>query len=54
MPRTSRFAIRRVTSSDQAEWLRMRRLLWPEAQVDDLSQEMASMLDRSTDTRLRR
>jgi aminoglycoside 6'-N-acetyltransferase I len=44
MPNTARFAIRRVTSSDQPEWFRMRRLLWPEASADDLSQEMASIV----------
>jgi len=32
-----------VRPSDVPEWLRMRRLLWPEAPADDLSQEMASM-----------
>jgi aminoglycoside 6'-N-acetyltransferase I len=36
--------VRRATPTDQAEWLRMRRLLWPEAPADDLSQEMASIL----------
>lgn len=36
--------VRRVTSSDQQEWLRMRRLLWPEAPEEDLSREMPSML----------
>jgi len=36
--------VRRVLASDQAEWFRMRRLLWPDAPADDLSQEMASML----------
>ena len=44
MPETLRFTVRRVTPSDQTEWLRMRRLLWPEGQADDPSQEMASIV----------
>ena len=36
--------VRRVLASDLPEWLRMRRLLWPEATADDISQEMTSFL----------
>jgi aminoglycoside 6'-N-acetyltransferase I len=36
---------RRATTNDKPEWLRMRLLLWPEADTPDLHQEMDRMLE---------
>jgi aminoglycoside 6'-N-acetyltransferase I len=36
--------IRRAVPADKAEWLRMRRLLWPESNSEDLASEPDSML----------
>ena len=36
--------IRLATSADKPEWLRMRLLLWPEVESDDLLKEMESIL----------
>ena len=36
--------IRRVAPADRSEWLRMRRLLWPNADPDDLASELDSMM----------
>ncbi len=41
--------IRPASSSDQTEWLRMRHLLWPEVELEDLRCEMERILeDRMT------
>ena len=40
----SALVVRRVTASDMPEWLRMRRLLWPDASADDLGGELEHML----------
>jgi aminoglycoside 6'-N-acetyltransferase I len=39
------FIIRRARVDDKPEWLRMRRLLWPEEASADLAVEMDRMLD---------
>lgn len=37
--------IRRVTQSDQVEWLRMRSALWPDCPLEDHQREMQEQLD---------
>ena len=37
--------IRRGTSEDQTEWLRMRRDLWPDVEEEDLFREMSRILN---------
>src|SRR5258708_3220191 len=37
--------IRRGTSEDENEWLRMRRDLWPDVELDDLRREMSTILN---------
>jgi aminoglycoside 6'-N-acetyltransferase I len=36
--------VRRATLAGKAEWLRMRRLLWPDQSSEELAQEMESIL----------
>jgi len=40
----SDISIRRATSADKAEWLRMRLLLWPDGTPEDFSTEMEALL----------
>ena len=41
------YSIRRATSEDKPEWLRMRQGLWPEAPLDYLSLDLDTLLDNS-------
>ena len=40
----SDFTIRRATSTDKLEWLRMRLLLWPDGTTEGFSKEMDDLL----------
>lgn len=41
------YSIRRATSEDKPEWLRMRHELWPDAPLDYLSLDLDTLLDNS-------
>jgi aminoglycoside 6'-N-acetyltransferase I len=41
------YSIRRATSEDKPEWLRMRQGLWPDAPLDYLSLDLDTLLNNS-------